>query len=175
MLAIRSAHIDDARTLCAAEQEIARTPGRLISQPAELTPEAFGALIDKLAGGDGCYLVAEDESGLVGHALLQPLERIAIAHVFQMTIAVHPGKSGKGIGTALMRSLCDWARTSSGVHKVELSVRSTNARALALYRKFGFVEEGRLRDRVRLPDGTHIDDILMAWFPHRGTTQRAAT
>jgi RimJ/RimL family protein N-acetyltransferase len=44
-------------------------------------------------------------------------------------------------------------------------VRSTNARAIALYEKLGFVEEGRFRLRLRLDDGTFVDDIGMAWFP----------
>lgn len=30
-------------------------------------------------------------------------------------------------------------------------------------------EEGRLRDRIRLPDGTFVNDIAMAWFPENGT------
>jgi len=49
--------------------------------------------------------------------------------------------------------------------KVELLVRATNERAIRLYRALGFVEEGRFRDRVRLPDGTLVDDIAMAWRP----------
>jgi hypothetical protein len=33
--------------------------------------------------------------------------------------------------------------------------------------KFARFDEGRLRRRVRLPDGTFVDDIAMAWFPER--------
>ena len=167
MLIIRSARVDDAATLCAAEQAIAETPGRLISRPEELRLEAFVSLIEKLSGGAGCYLVAEDNGACVGHALLNPMELIALAHVYRLTIVVHPGHSGKGIGTALMRSICEWATCSPQVHKIELLVRSTNERALSLYRKFGFVEEGRLRDHVRLPDGSYIDEVSMGWFPVR--------
>ena len=30
-----------------------------------------------------------------------------------------------------------------------------------LYRKFGFEEEGRMRRRIRFPDGTEVDDVVM--------------
>ena len=49
---------------------------------------------------------------------------------------------GRGIGTALLEDLFGWAQRDSRVKKVELRVRATNQRALALYRKFGFLEEG---------------------------------
>ena len=65
----------------------------------------------------------------------------------------------------MMNALADWARLAPQVQKVELDVRSTNMRARRLYEKFGFVEEGRFRNRIRLPDGQLIDDIAMAWFP----------
>jgi GNAT superfamily N-acetyltransferase len=99
----------DAVILCAAEQAIAQTPGLLISGPEELRVGAFVSLIEKLNGGAGCYLVAEENGACVGHALLNPMELIAISHVFRLTIVVHPGHSGKGIGTALMQQICDWA------------------------------------------------------------------
>lgn len=166
MPAIRSARAEDAPILCAAEQSIARTPGRLISRPEELRPEAFSSLIKKLSNGAGVYLVAEENGGCIGHALLNPMELISLAHVYRLTIVVHPGHSGKGIGTTLMEALCEWALNSGRVHKVELLVRATNERALSLYNKFGFVEEGRFQDRIRLPDGTYIDEVALAWFPN---------
>lgn len=165
MPSIRSAHIDDAAILCAAECAIAKTPGRLISRPEELRPEAFATLIETLINGAGCYLVAEENGDCIGHALLKPMELNALAHVYQLTIVVHAGYEGKGIGTALMQSVCEWAMYTNRVHKIELLVRSTNNRALSLYRKFGFIEEGRFRDRVRFPDGSYIDEVAMAWFP----------
>ena len=64
-----------------------------------------------------------------------------------------------------MAALCDWACRAPGVEKLELTVRSTNEPALKLYRKFGFVVEGRFRNRILLADGRYIDDIGMAWFP----------
>jgi RimJ/RimL family protein N-acetyltransferase len=46
--------------------------------------------------------------------------------------------------------------------KLGLRVLSTNQHAIGLYRRHGFVEEGRLRDEIRLPDGSYADDVWMA-------------
>jgi RimJ/RimL family protein N-acetyltransferase len=89
----------------------------------------------------------------------------AMAHVFSLTIVVHPDHVEQGIGRALMTWLLSWAYARPGLLKVELRVRETNHRARHLYEQFGFIEEGRLQKRVRLPDGTFIADISMAWFP----------
>jgi HAD superfamily hydrolase (TIGR01662 family) len=164
-LIIRQARAEDAALLCAAEKEISRSPGLLVSQADELLSGAFASLIAALASGQGCYLVAEEDGRLVGHAFLQPMDLRAVCHVFRLTIVVHPGCSGRGIGTAMMNDLAEWARQAPAVQKVELMVRSTNDRARRLYEKFGFVEEGRFRNRIRLTDGSFIDDITMAWFP----------
>jgi len=62
-----------------------------------------------------------------------------------------------------------WA-TSVGVEKIVLSVYPHNRGAIALYRKFGFVEEGRLARQSRKSYG-YEDEILMAvWLgtPDRG-------
>ena len=140
-------------------------PGLLVSQPDELLPQAFASTIATLTGGSGCYLVAEDQGRIVGHAFLQPMELRAVSHVFRLTIVVHPGHWRRGIGTSLMKALASWAIDAPAVHKVELNVRSTNDPAKRLYAKFGFIEEGRLRNRIRLADGRFIDDVTMAWFP----------
>jgi putative acetyltransferase len=61
------------------------------------------------------------------------------------------------------------AASLADLRKVELLVRDSNRDAIRLYQRLGFVEEGRFRDRVRLPDGTFVDDIAMAWFPPKRT------
>jgi len=160
---IRRAVRGDAATLCAAEQATALTPGLLISRPHELQAEAFERKIELLEQ-DGVYLVAEIGGAPVGHALLEPMTLIALSHIFSLTIVVHPGNLGRGIGSALMTALMEWAESHPRAEKVELRVRATNARAIALYQRFGFVEEGRFERRIRLPDGSYIADLSMARF-----------
>lgn len=173
MIQLRSARVGDAAVLAAAEAETARTPGLLSSRPEELKSEAFAEKIAWLAEA-GRYLVAEQDGKVVGHALLEPMPRAARAHVFSLTIVVHPGHTRQGIGKVLMRALMDWAEQDVRVGKITLRVRAGNARAIALYRACGFVEEGRLRDQLHLQDGSVMDDILMAWFPSRTTPAQSS-
>ncbi len=59
-----------------------------------------------------------------------------------------------------MAAAVEWAR-ARGLHKLALSVFPHNHAAIALYRKFGFVEEGRLVQHVRRSDGELWDLIEM--------------
>lgn len=159
---IRRARVEDAPALAEAERRIARTPGFLVSRPHELTDPKFAEKIAELgASENGCYLVATHDGALVGHALFDPLGLEAVRHVVFLTLAVHPGWQGRGVGKALLGELVAWARSAPAVEKIELNVRAGNAVALALYRRAGFEEEGRKKRRVKVGPGQYIDDILM--------------
>lgn len=161
-LTIRPARIEDAHALAQAEREIAATPGLLVSLPAELVDERFAQKIAALAAADnGHYLVAEAAGELVGHGMLDPLPLSAVRHVVHLTLAVHPGWQGKGVGRELLGRLITWARAAPAVEKIELNVRSSNAQAQALYRKLGFTEIGRWSRRVRIAEGCYVDDVAM--------------
>jgi RimJ/RimL family protein N-acetyltransferase len=67
---------------------------------------------------------------------------------------------GRGVGSALVAEAIDWGR-ENGLHKLTLSVFPHNDAALALYRKFGFVEEGRREKHVRRASGELWDLIEM--------------
>jgi ribosomal protein S18 acetylase RimI-like enzyme len=159
---IRKACVEDAHILAEAEREIARTPGFLASHPDELKDENFTAKIKALSTAEnGRYLVAEQNGEITGHAMFDPLLLAAIRHVVQLTLAVHPGWQGKGVGKALLFELIQWGRKAPLVEKAELHVRSGNTVAQTLYRKMGFVEEGRLKRRVKLGPEHYLDDVLM--------------
>ena len=65
---------------------------------------------------------------------------------------------GRGVGSALMLAAIEWAR-KRGLHKLSLSVWPHNAAAIALYRKYGFVEEGHRVKQIRRQSG-ELWDIL---------------
>jgi RimJ/RimL family protein N-acetyltransferase len=67
---------------------------------------------------------------------------------------------GRGVGSALMEAAIDWAR-AQGLHKLSLGVFAHNAAGLALYRKYGFVEEGRRVKHYRRQSGELWDSIEM--------------
>jgi ribosomal protein S18 acetylase RimI-like enzyme len=64
------------------------------------------------------------------------------------------------VGSALMVAAIEWAR-EQGLHKLSLSVWPQNAAAIALYRKYGFVEEGRRRKQIRRQSGELWDVVDM--------------
>jgi len=163
MISIRPATPDDAQAMCHAEQEISRTPGLLISAPDEFSEQDFRAKIAWLAGA-GIYVIAEIDDQVVGHACLEPMTLQAMSHVFSLTVVAHPGYSGRGVGSALMAHMVTWAENNPLAEKIELRVREGNSVAKRLYARFGFVEEGRFKRRIKLKDGAYLTDISMARF-----------
>ncbi len=105
-------------------------------------------------------VVALDGGRVVGHVFVQREVHPVTRHVATLGIAVAADHRGRGIGATLMGESLRWAR-SVGVEKIMLSVYPHNHAAIALYRRFGFVEEGRLVGHSRKSSG-YEDEILMS-------------
>lgn len=159
-ITIRPAKAEDANQVAEAEREIAKNPGFFCSQPFELTDQTTAEAIAECTK-TGVYFVAEHEGNIVGHAFLEPLRCQSLHHVAELNIVVHQGWQEKGIGKQLMEKLIEWAKNSSTIEKIELKVRASNTRAISLYKKMGFREEGRLKKRVKVKD-RYFDDLIMA-------------
>ena len=78
----------------------------------------------------------------------------------EIGMAVARDWRGRGVGSALLDAAIGWSR-ERGLHKLSLGVFAHNARAIALYRKFGFVEEGRRVKHYRRSSGELWDSIEM--------------
>lgn len=160
---IRDALIEDAAMLCEAERAVVgQFDGMLVSERDELLEASFRERIASLSNGHGRYLVVEFDGTAVAHGSLWPMGLRKVSHVLRLDMCVHIGCWRCGHGEALLRALLEWARWSSNARKIELLVRSENLAAVNLYRKLGFTEEGRMKQRVRLRSGRFIDDISMA-------------
>ena len=83
------------------------------------------------------------------------------SHAGAFGMAVHDDFVGRGVGTALMQALIDQADKWLGLKRLELTVFADNARAIALYERFGFEREGTLR-AYAFRDGALIDALAMA-------------
>ena len=57
-------------------------------------------------------------------------------------------------------AMLEWARRHEIVRKINLEVRADNARAIALYERLGFVQEGRQTLAMRVGD-TFYDTLWM--------------
>ncbi len=105
-------------------------------------------------------IVAVDGGRVVGHVYVQRELHPVTRHVATLGIAVAADHRSRGIGSALMAEAIRWGR-SVGVEKLMLSVYPSNSAAMALYRRFGFVDEGRLVRHSRKSYG-YEDEVLMA-------------
>jgi RimJ/RimL family protein N-acetyltransferase/catechol 2,3-dioxygenase-like lactoylglutathione lyase family enzyme len=80
---------------------------------------------------------------------------------------------GKGYGREAVTLLLDYAFGEMDLHRVGLIVFAANERAVSLYRKLGFVEEGRWRRFLRR-DGVDQDVLVMGLLRHEWPPASAA-
>jgi RimJ/RimL family protein N-acetyltransferase len=106
------------------------------------------------------WLVAEVDGAVVGGANFLRGRWKKNSHTADLGIAILSEFRGLGIGEVLMQAGIEWARRV-GVRKLKLEVFASNVRAIRLYGKLGFAEEGRLKGEVML-DGHPVDEVLMA-------------
>jgi L-phenylalanine/L-methionine N-acetyltransferase len=107
------------------------------------------------------HLLAERDGELLGSLGLHPVERLRRRHAAMLGISVAAAHQGRGVGTALMQAACNYADRWAQLLRLELTVFVDNAVAIALYRRFGFVEEGR-HVAYALRDGRYTDVLSMA-------------
>lgn len=106
-------------------------------------------------------LVAEVDGLLVGQLSLLVEPNPRRKHVAGIGMGVRDDWAGKGVGSVLMAAALDLADNWLNLHRMELTVFVDNEAALALYRKFSFVEEGRARDYA-FRQGRYVDVFYMA-------------
>ena len=100
-----------------------------------------------------------DEYARIGFVILQGC-RNPHGSVELKRIVLQP--KGLGLGRSCVRLLKRMAFRDLHAHRFWLDVKQLNARALALYASEGFVEEGRLRESVRVTiDGADGYDNLV--------------
>lgn len=102
----------------------------------------------------------------VGGERVGLVELVEINHIhrraeFQIIIA--PTHQGQGYATLATRLAMDYAFTVLNLYKLYLIVDCANERAVNVYAKLGFVEEGRLREEFFV-DGEYRDVLRMAVF-----------
>lgn len=87
--------------------------------------------------------------------------RRRIQHQGMFGMSVATAHQGKGIGRLMIEALVDWATKETSLETLRLEVSSDNIQATSLYKKSGFVEEGRRIKQFKFKDGTYNDIVLM--------------
>ena len=120
--------------------------------------------------------VGDADGKVIGSLSIAREDHAVTRHVASIGMMVAPEWRSRGVGSALMAAAVEWAKRM-GVEKLALSVYPDNEPALALYRKFGFVDEGRLKGHSKKAIG-YRDEVLMGrWLiePPPGGEQPGAT
>jgi len=99
-------------------------------------------------------------AGFVSLRMSSPKNRDA-----DLGIAVQPRWWGRGFGTEAVQWIVDYAFNNLALHRVTLEVVDGNDRAVSLYKKVGFKEEGRSRQSVWF-EGRWVDYVSMGILDH---------
>ena len=164
-LTLRRSRPDDAQAIVRMMSDDAVYPNLLqLPYPSE---ERWRKRLEgnEEPGNTDLVLAAVEGDQLLGfaglHAAGQQLRR---RHVMSLGITVSREAQGRGVGSALMEALTHYADRWGHVLRIELSVFTDNHRAIRLYRRFGFEEEG-VKRAFALRDGAYADTLDMARLP----------
>lgn len=106
------------------------------------------------------HLVAELNDRVVGAAALRPFFGRR-AHAGEFWIGVHEDFEGNGIGSRLLAEIIDTSDNWLNITRIEMTVFTDNAKAIALYEKFGFAIEGTHK-AASFRNGSFVDAHCMA-------------
>lgn len=162
---IRAAQPEDACKIIPYVHRLTEEKGILIAMSAgEFTKTEVqeATILQEFSESENSiYLVAEKDGTLFGILTAVGGHRKTTRHVVSVSMSVAHEYRHQGVGYALMEACLNWAKQNPVVNRVELLVFANNEPAISLYRKFGFVEEGRHKHAILL-DGAYLDNLSMA-------------
>ena len=154
----------DAQQVLALCRKTAGETRNLIRHEHEwtMTPGQQGEVIRHAQYGPKSLMLGAFADGkLVGMGSIMPPSGVDRArHRANLGVLVLKSHWGMGVGTAILRTLIDQAKTTA-LEQLELEVVSTNERAIRLYERFGFEEFARHPRKLKYRDGSYADMVLM--------------
>lgn len=156
---IQPATLEFVESFRAALDVVARERRYLLFTEAPSLEETIRFVADMLESGSSAFH-AIHSGRVIGWCDVVRRKRPGLNHCGSLAIGVLPDYRGQGIGRRLISATIEdsFAR---GMTRIELEVFASNERSIQLYRKCGFVEEGRKR-KARFIDGAYDDFIVMA-------------
>ncbi|MBX3410291.1 MAG: GNAT family N-acetyltransferase [Phycisphaeraceae bacterium] len=169
---VRSAAVADAPLVLDCAREVFQTSQYTLTCADEftMTLDEEAAFIASLESHPRqIMLVAYDEpaageppaqfTGIL--VLKQNTSRRKLRHSVDLGMSVRSTHRGRAVGSALLGRAVEWARAHPDLRQITLAVYAANAPGLALYRRLGFVEHGRLPDGLIHDDGRCWEQVLM--------------
>ena len=156
-LRIRDIKIEDYKEI----SKIRKMPGvmeNILSNKDEEDELIKEKIINR--GNNQYWYVAEEDGKVLGFGILMNHGNLRKKHVGVITLMVNSDYQNKGIGSLLMDKLINLSE-SLNIIRLELCVFRDNYKAINLYKKFGFKEEG-IKIKSALKNGEYADEIIMA-------------
>ncbi|MBI5991857.1 GNAT family N-acetyltransferase [Clostridium perfringens] len=156
-LKIRDIKIEDYKEI----SKIRKMPGvmeNILSNKDEEDELIKEKIINR--GNNQYWYVAEEDGKVLGLGILMNHGNLRKKHVGVITLMVNSDYQNKGIGSLLMDKLINLSE-SLNIIRLELCVFRDNYKAINLYKKFGFKEEG-IKIKSALKNGEYADEIIMA-------------
>lgn len=157
---IRNVHINDFVDI----SKIRKMPGvieYILALDSE-SPEKIKNKIKAIQDANEIWKVVEINGTVIAVAILNKLSGKR-SHCANISIMVNPNFHSMGIGSALMNKLLEYCNNIFKIKKIELSVFSSNKKAIKLYEKYGFSIEGIKRQSIFVNEKFE-DEIFMAKF-----------
>jgi putative acetyltransferase len=160
---IRAAEPADARQWVRHISDVA-AEGRFIrTEEVRWTPRQMRRRFRNPRTRDELQVVAVAGGRVIGSLWVGRESNPVTSHVASLGMSVDRAWRGRGIGSALMTEAFRWAR-GAGIEKLALTVYPNNQRALNLYKKYGFVEEGRLTGHSKKAYGYEDEVVMGRWI-----------
>ena len=120
-------------------------------------PWSRGNFVDSIAAGYWLQALCTTSDEWLGYVVA--MTSVGELHLLNLTVA--PAYQGRGHGRFLLDALCEAGRVV-GTSQLWLEVRQSNARALALYLRYGFRTIGTRRGYYPAAEGRREDATVMS-------------
>jgi len=161
---LRSPQLEDTEEMLGFLRQTAAETHFLLREPVDVTDtlESEQHFIQQLLDSDfHLMIVAEVEGRLAGNCGLKIKTNSKVKHRSEIGLGLLKEFWGLGIGSAMFDEMIAAAKVH-GCTQMELLVMQGNERGMALYVKKGFQIVGTIPNAIRLPDGSYLDEYIMA-------------
>ena len=166
-ISFRSCNGDDAKTFLDFFIQVAGETENMARYPEEITisVEKEKEILDRIEnsliqGSIGAF----DEGRMIANINFGCVAvRSKMKHRASFGITVMKEYWNLGLGSLMIQEMLELLE-KQGYEQVELEVLETNVSAIHLYKKFGFLECGRMPHGIKLKNGEYVDLISMIKF-----------
>jgi RimJ/RimL family protein N-acetyltransferase len=158
MIDIRDTKIADAKELSACIDKVANER-KFLAVNQGFSENQMVQFIEKVQASGGIQKVLASHNEIIGWCDLMIDSREGMGHTAHLGMGILSEFRGQGFGQRLLRAVIG-AADDQNIERIELVVFASNAAAVTLYRRAGFVQEG-LKRKARKLDGVYDDVVLM--------------